>query len=48
MIDEAQANQQTFVHAETICREMRTQVPARRNRGPKPSTGGLAATTAIQ
>jgi hypothetical protein len=31
-IDESQANQQTFAHAaETICQEMRTQVPARRN-----------------
>jgi len=30
VIDEAQANQQTFAHAETICQEMRTQVPARR------------------
>jgi hypothetical protein len=39
VIDKAQANQQTFAHAETICQEMRTQVPARRKRGPKPGTG---------
>jgi hypothetical protein len=38
--DEAQANQQTFAHAETICQEMHTQVPARRKCGPKPGTGG--------
>jgi hypothetical protein len=38
--DEAQANQQTFTRAGTICQEMRTQVPADRKRGPKPGTGG--------
>ena len=31
MIDEAQVNQQTFAHAETICQKKRTRVPARRN-----------------
>jgi len=38
--DEAQANQQTFTRVGTICQEMRTKVPARRKRGPKPGTGG--------
>ena len=38
--DEAQANQQTFTRVGTISQEMRTQVPARRKRGPKPGNGG--------
>jgi hypothetical protein len=47
MIDQAQANQQTFADAETICQEMRTQVPARRERGPKSGTGGIQRPTTV-